>query len=154
MLSHLFQFLQKRGRGMLEFNWSFFAMVVNFFLLLIILNFILFKPLLKIFKEREDTVRGSLDAAKEMSNRREESIARLNRELAETRNKAKEIFETLKAEGLQKQKEVLSQAEAEASGILDKARADLKAEVEKARKTLRTEIDKFSDEIVRKLVKV
>ena len=139
---------------MLEFNWSFFAMVVNFFLLLIILNVILFKPLLKIFKEREDTVKGSLDAAKEMSMRREESIARLSRELAEARNKAKEIFDTLKAEGLQRQKEVLSKAEAEASETLDKARADLKAEVEKARKALRTEIEKFSDEIVRKLVKV
>ena len=139
---------------MLDINWSFFAMVVNFTLLLIILNFILFKPLLGIFKEREDTVKGSLDAAKEMNNRREESITRLNRELAEARSKSKEIFETLKAEGLQKQKEFLSHAEAEASGILDKARTDLRAEVEKARKTLRAEIDKFSDEIVRKLVKV
>jgi len=137
----------------IELKWLI-VLAVNFLLLLIILNFILFKPLLRIFKTREDTVRGSLDAAKEMNNKREESIARLNRELAEARNKAKEIFDTLKAEGLQKQKEVLSKAEAEASEILDKARADLKAEVEKARKTLRTEIDKFSDEIVRKLVKV
>lgn len=130
------------------------VLAVNFLLLLTILNFIFFKPFLKIFKEREDTVRGSLDAAKEMNTRREESIARLNRELAEARGKAKEIFDTLKAEGLQKQKEVLSKAEAEASEILDKARADLKAEVERARKTLRAEVDKFSDEIVRKLVKV
>jgi F0F1-type ATP synthase membrane subunit b/b' len=45
-------------------------------------------------------------------------------------------------------------AEAEASAILDKARSDIRAEVERARQTLRTEIDKFSDEIVRKLVKV
>jgi F-type H+-transporting ATPase subunit b len=130
------------------------VLAVNFLLLLTILNFIFFKPFLKIFKDREDTVRGSLDAAKEMNTRREESIARLNRELAEARGKAKEIFDTLKAEGLQKQKEVLSKAEAEASEILDKARADLKAEVERARKTLRAEVDKFSDEIVRKLVKV
>jgi len=136
----------------IQFKWLI-VLAVNFLLLLTILNFILFKPLLKIFKEREDTVKGSLDAAKEMNNRREESIARLNRELAEARGKAKEILDTLKAEGLQKQKEVLSKAEAEASETLDKARADLKAEVEKARKTLRAEVDKFSDEIVRKLVK-
>lgn len=139
---------------MLEINKWFFVLAANFFVLLFILNFILFRPLLKIFKEREDKVKGSLDAAKEINNRREESIARLNRELAEARNKAKEIFETLKTEGLQKQKEFLSGAEAEASEILDKAGADIKAEVEKARKTLRAEIDKFSDEIVRKLVKV
>lgn len=139
---------------MLDINMWFFVLVLNFFALLFILNIILFKPLLKIFKEREDTVKGSLDAAKDMANRREESIARLNKELAETRNKAKDVFEALKAEGLQNQKEVLSKAEAEASKVLEKAKADLKAEAEKARTTLRADVDKFSDEIVRKLVGV
>jgi F-type H+-transporting ATPase subunit b len=139
---------------MLDFNISFLVMAINFFVLLLVMNSILFKPLLKIFKERESTVKGDLNAAKEMNNRREESIARLNRELAETRSKAKETFETLRNEGLQRQKEVLTSAEAEASAILDKARSDIRAEVERARQTLRTEIDKFSDEIVRKLVKV
>ena len=139
---------------MLDFNFSFLVMAINFFVLLIVMNFILFKPLLKIFKERETTVKGDLAAAKEMNNRREESIAGLNRELAETRSKAKEIFESLRAEGLQQQKEALSGAEAEASAVLDKAKSDIRAEVEKARTALRAEIDKFSDEIVRKLVKV
>ena len=139
---------------MLEINFSFWVMAINFFALLIIMNFILFKPLLKVFEERENAVKGSLNAAKEMNTRREETIAGLNRELAETRSKAKETFETLRAEGLQRQKEVLMSAEAEASAMLDKARSDILAEVERARKTLRTEIDKFSDEIVRKLVKV
>jgi F-type H+-transporting ATPase subunit b len=139
---------------MLEINKWFFVLVLNFFALLFILNIILFKPLLKIFKEREDAVKGSLDAVKDMGNRREESIARLNKELAEARNKAKDVFEALKAEGLQNQKEVLSKAEAEASQVLDKAKADLRADAEKARTTLRAEVDKFSDEIVRKLVGV
>jgi F-type H+-transporting ATPase subunit b len=139
---------------MLDINFSFWVMAINFFALLIIMNFIFFKPILKIFKERENTVTGSLNAAKEMNKKTEETIAGLNRELAETRSKAKETFETLRAEGLQRQKEVLMSAEAEASAMLDKARSDILAEVERARKTLRTEIDKFSDEIVRKLVKV
>jgi F-type H+-transporting ATPase subunit b len=139
---------------MLEFNKWFFVLALNFFVLLFILNAILFKPLLKIFKEREGTVKGSLDAAKDMNDRREESIARLNRELAEARMKSKEIFEALRAEGQQKQKEVFSSASAEASEILEKARAEIKIEAEKARQSLRADIDKFSDEIVRKLVKV
>jgi F-type H+-transporting ATPase subunit b len=139
---------------MLDINIWFFVLALNFLVLLFILNTILFKPLLKIFKEREDTVKGSLDAAKDMSNRREETIARMNKELAETRNKAKDVFEALKAEGLQNQKEVLSKAEAEASQVLEKAKTDLKAEAEKARTTLRADVDKFSDEIVRKLVGV
>lgn len=139
---------------MLEFNKWFFVLALNFILLIFILNAILFKPILKIFKEREDTVKGALDAAKEMAAKREEAIAQLNRELAETRNKAKETFEALKAEGINKQKEIVASAEAEAAQMLEKAKAEIRSEAEKARKALRAEVDKFSDEIVRKLVKV
>jgi len=130
------------------------VLAINFFVLIFLLNAILFKPLMKIFKEREDTVKGNLDAAKNMSTQREEGIARLNRELAESRTKSKELFEGLKAEGMSKQKEVLSAAETEAVSTLDKAKAEIKAEAEKARQALRADVDKFSDEIVRKLVKV
>jgi len=139
---------------MLEINGWFFVLAINFFVLLFILNIILFKPLLKIFQEREDTVKGGLEAAKDMSQKREEGIARLNRELADSRTKAKEIFENLKAEGVNKQKEVLSATEAEAVSTLEKARVEIKAEADKARQSLRADIDKFSDEIVRKLVNV
>lgn len=139
---------------MLELNKWFFVLLVNFLVLLYVLNIILFKPLLKLFKEREDTVKGSLDAAKGMSDKKEEGIARLNRELADARNKARETFESIKAEGLQKQKEVLSATEAEASGMLEKAKTEVRAEAEKARKALRADVEKFADEIVRKLVKV
>jgi len=135
----------------IEIKWLI-VLAINFLALLFILNLILFKPLLKLFKEREDTVKGSLDAAKDMSAKREEGITRLNRELAETRSKAKETFEALKAEGLNKNKEVLGAAETKVSAMLDKARAEVKAEAEKARKALRADVEKFSDEIVRKLV--
>ena len=139
---------------MLDINWTFLVLVVNFFILIVILNKILFKPLLNLFKEREDTVKGSLDDAKNMANRREESIANLNREFSEARNKAKEVFDTFRADGLQKQRDVVAKADAEASELLEKAKVDLRAEAERARNALRAEVDKFSDEIVRKLVKV
>jgi F-type H+-transporting ATPase subunit b len=139
---------------MLNINITLIYLAINFFVLLFILNIILFKPLLKLFKEREDTVKSSLDAAKEMGTKREEGIAGLNREFVDARNKAKEIFEALKAEGLQKHKEIISATETEAAAILGKAMADVRAEAEKARKALRADVDKFSDEIVTKLVRV
>jgi len=139
---------------MLNVDYTLFLMAINFFVLLIILNIIFFKPLLKIFKERDDTVKNSLDAANEMNKEREGSIAQMNRELAETRTKAKEVFDSLKAEGVAKYKEVSSAAEAETTALLEKARAEVKAEAEKARSALKAEVEKFSDEIVRKLVTV
>jgi len=139
---------------MLEINKWILVLAANFFALLFILHLILFKPILKIFKEREDTVKGSLDAAKGMNTKREEEISRLNRDIADARSRGKEVFESIKEEGLQKQREIVSASEADASSIIEKAMADLRAESERARKALRAEVDKFSDEIVRKLVKV
>ncbi len=139
---------------MLELNKWFFVLLVNFLVLLYVLNILLFKPLLKLFKDREDNVSGALGAAKDMSQKKDEAIAKLNKELADARARAKEAFEKLREDGVNSQKEVFSKAEAEASEILQKARAELKAESGKARQALRADVDKFSDEIVKKLVKV
>ena len=130
------------------------VLTANFLGLMYILNIILFRPLLKVFHERETTIKGSLDAAKEMSSRREEGIVRMNKEIAEARSKAKEAFEGSRNDGLAVQKSLLSDAETVAAGMLQKAREELRSEGEKARQSLKADIEKFSDEIVRKLVNV
>jgi len=135
----------------IEMQW-FIVLLVNFLVLVFVLNIILFKPLLRIFKEREESVKGSLDAAKEMDRKKEEGLERMNKELSETRQKAKDIFEKLREEGLNKQKALLSDAEGQASAMLQRAREELKSEAEKARVSLKADAEKFSDEIVRKLV--
>lgn len=135
----------------IEPKW-FILLVINFFVMIFLLNKILFKPILTIIKEREDTVKGSLDAAKELENRKEEGIASLNKEMADARGRAKEVFENSRNEGMDRQRQVLSEAEAAAAERLQKAREELRAEAEKARLALRADVEKFSDEIVRKLV--
>jgi F-type H+-transporting ATPase subunit b len=135
----------------LEFRWMI-ILAVQFLALIFILNIILFNPLMKIFREREDTVKGSLEASQEMIQKKDESIATLNRELAAARARAKEAFEGLRNEGLDRQKEVLSEAESAAADMLQKAREELKTEAVRARESMRADVDSFSDEIVRKLV--
>jgi len=136
----------------IELKWLV-VLLINFLALVYILNLILFKPLLAVFKERENTVKGSLDAARDMNSRKEEGIEKMTRELSDARHSSKDIFEKMRDEGLAGQKSMLAEAEAQASAMLQKAREELKAEAEKARTTLRADADKFSEEIVRKLVK-
>ena len=133
-------------------NWLL-ILAANFIVLMFVLNIILYKPLLKIFNEREASTKGFLDAAKDMNAGKEAGIEKMNREIAEARKKAKGVFENIRNEGLSAQKKALSEAEAAAAGLLQKAREELKAEVAKATQALRGDVEKFSDEIVRKLVK-
>jgi F-type H+-transporting ATPase subunit b len=136
----------------IEVQW-FIVLLVNFLVLVYVLNLILFKPLLGVFKEREDTVKGSLDAAKMMDSKKEEGLEKMNRELSQARQQAKDVFEKLREEGLNRQKALLADAETQASSMLQRAREELRSEADKARVALKADAEKFSDEIVRKLVK-
>ena len=71
----------------------------NFLGLVYILNIILFRPMLKIYLERESLTQGSLDAAKEMNSRKEEGLNHMNKEISDARSKAKEAFEGLRNAG-------------------------------------------------------
>lgn len=144
----------EKGDDMLEFNQWFFVLLANFLVLFFVLNAILFKPIAKVFKEREAATTGALDEAKLLAAKKEEAIARMNAELMSAKAKAKETFEALREEGISKQKETLSRAEAEAVEMIEKARKELQAEAEKARAALKADIERFSEEIVNKLVKV
>lgn len=139
---------------MLEFNKWFFVLVVNFLVLLYVLNAVLFRPLLKIFKEREENVDGSIREAKEMDEKKETLIAEMHKELSGAAARAKARFEEFKKEGTDKQKAAVGEAGNQAASTLDKARVEIRAEAEKARQSLRADVEKFSEEIVRKLVGV
>jgi F-type H+-transporting ATPase subunit b len=137
---------------MLELNKWFFVLLLNFLVLIYVLNIILFKPLIKLFTDRENTIKGALDAAREMSQKKEDSMAAMSRELKEAVGKSNEIFESSRKEGQQRQKEILEDAGKQAQDLIGKARAELKTDAENARQKLRADVEKFSDEIVKKLV--
>lgn len=138
---------------MLEFNQWFFVLLANFLILFFILSAILFKPLARIFKDREEATTGALNEAKTLNERKDEAIARMNAELLAAKNNAKKIFDSLREEGLTKQKEIIAKTEAEASEMIEKAKRELQEDVQRVRAALRADIEKFSEEIVNKLVK-
>jgi len=146
--------LTERRWGMLEFNNWFFVLMVQFFVLMFILNAILFKPMMELFRQREQKVKSALEEAQLMNEKKEKAIAQMNADLAQAKAQAKQIIDTLREEGLAYQREVVSNAEKEAVQLIEKARAEIKAETEKVRTMLRQEIVRLSEEIVNKLVKV
>jgi len=139
---------------MLEFNSWFFVLLANFLFLIFILNIILFKPLARILKQRQDTINDALQTAKDMNSKKEDALAKMNAELQQARNSARQAYNTLREQGLSAQKEAVSKSESEAMGIIQAAKAEIRKESEAARSALRSDIEKFSDEIVNKLVRV
>jgi F-type H+-transporting ATPase subunit b len=140
---------------MLEFHLrDFIILIVNFLVLFLALNWLLFKPLAKIFREREATTKGALDEAKELTLKKDNAIADMNAGMVEARANAKSAREKLREEGLSLQKEMLSGSEAEALAMIEKARTELQAEITRVRKAMKRDVEKLSEDIVGKLVKV
>jgi F-type H+-transporting ATPase subunit b len=137
---------------MLEINGWFFAQLANFLLLLIILNAILYKPILRIFKERESSTSGFLEDAKAMGKEKDDLMAQIDASRSDARSNAKSIFESLSEEGKIAQKQAVGSAQDESVEINKKARADIEAATDKARASLKGDIESFSKKIVAKLV--
>lgn len=138
---------------MLELNKWFFAQLANFLLLLILLNIILFKPLFRLFKERDAGINGALDSARSMDKEKDGIMAQIDAKLSEGRVRAKTTFEELSKQGMEMQKQALTAAQNEAAVLNKKAKDELGSAVEKARASLKSDIEVFSRQIVEKLVK-
>lgn len=146
--------LTERRWAMLEFNNWFFVLMAQFLILIFILNAILFKPMMELFRQREQATKGALEEAQAMNEKKEKAIAQMNAELTQARMQAKQIINSLREEALSYQREVVANTEKEAVQMIEKARAEIKSEMEKIRAQLRQEVERISDEIVNKLVKV
>ncbi|MEW6409009.1 MAG: ATP synthase F0 subunit B, partial [Nitrospirota bacterium] len=68
---------------MIELNKWFFIQLFNFLFLLIILNILLFKPILRIIRKRSDAISIALDEAKALREKSERLLAEFNRAIAE-----------------------------------------------------------------------
>ena len=139
---------------MLEVNNWFFVLLILFISLYFILNQILFQPMLRVFKERDAAMSGSVDEAARMREDREKVLEEFKREMGEASSRAKEVFDALREEGLTKQRELMEAAGKEAQGLIEKARAELAAAAAKASASLEADAEKYAEKIADKLLRV
>ncbi len=137
---------------MIDINVSLFYQLANFIVLLIALNFILFKPIRQIMQEREQGISSSFSDAKAAQERMQSLLEQYNASLADAKQKAAATFNALYQQGLDAQRDMIAAERAKASEMLDKARADVAASANTARADLKKEAERLSQEITSKLL--
>ena len=137
---------------MLEINNWFFVQLANFILLLFILNKILYKPLLRLFQEREDNTKGALEKARAFDKEKDDVLAKIDAKLSDARSQSRATFEGLSNEGMEIQRATLESAQNDAVEINRKAKSELEDATDKARSSLKSDIESFAQQIVEKLV--
>ena len=101
---------------MIELNLAFFVQVVNFGILVLVLNIFLYKPIRKVLADRRQVVDGAREKAAAVDLEVQEKMA-----LYEVR------LRDAKAVAAERRAESIKQAQAEETSVLEKARAEATA---------------------------
>ncbi len=137
---------------MIDINASLFYQLANFLVLLVALNYTLFKPIRQIMQEREQGISSSISDAKAAQERTQTLLDQYNVSLAEAKQKAAATFNGIYQEGLDAQRNLISAERTKATEMLDKARAEVAAASNTARAELKKEAERLSQEITSKLL--
>jgi F-type H+-transporting ATPase subunit b len=100
----------------IELNLAFFIQVLNFGILVLVLNIFLYKPIRKVLGERRQVIDGAREKA-----------AVVDREVQEKMDLYEMRLRDAKAEAAERRAEFLKQAQAEETSVLEKARAEAAA---------------------------
>jgi len=100
----------------IELNLAFFVQLVNFGILILVLNIFLYKPIRKVLADRRQVVDGARDKAAAVDLEVQEKMALYEVRLREA-----------KAEASERRAASLKQAQAEETALLEKARSEATA---------------------------
>ena len=134
-------------------GWKLGFQIVNFLILLYLLNRFLFKPVLARLDERQTTIREGLENAAAAARDRE--LARAEREaaMAEARKEAADMIARATKIAEDSRTEIVAEARAEAEKVSKRAREEIVAEKDKALGELRTHVADLALAAAGKLVR-
>jgi F-type H+-transporting ATPase subunit b len=127
--------------------------VINFLILLYLLNRFLFKPVLRLLDEREARIKKGLEDAEAAA--RDRQLAEAEREAAvtEARKEAQSMLARANKIAEDTRSEILGEARSEADKLVERAREEITAEKERAMAELRTHVANLALDAAGKLVR-
>jgi F-type H+-transporting ATPase subunit b len=141
------------GGGLISLDKSLIVQVINFVILLVILQRFLYKPLLAKMEERTGAIKRSLDEAQaaraDAIRQQEENAAQLRAAYAE----AASIRDQALREAEEAGRKQLEAAQAQARKLVEDTKAQLDGEIRKAREELRRETTDLALAVAEKLVR-
>ena len=127
--------------------------VLNFLLLLYVLNRLLFKPLLARMDERSAKISKGLEDAETAARDRELAAAEREAAVAEARKEAAAMIARANKIAEDTRNEILTDARSEAEKVTARARDEITAEKERAMAELRAEVAELALDAAGKLIR-
>ena len=137
---------------MIELNLAFFVQLINFGILVLVLNIFLYKPIRKVLADRRQVIDSAREKAVSVDEEVQAKMAQYEARLREAKTEAGTIrAEALKQAQLE-ETALLEKARQEASGSLASIRDRVAKEASDARVLLRKQAELLSGDICEKIL--
>ena len=137
---------------MLQLNSTVFLQIVNFLLLLWILNRLIFRPFLKVVEEREERTRGARSQADDLAVKSEDLKGKYESGVSEATSQGVSYKEAQIRAGQTNGEKIVGEARMKNSDHIGSARRELQASVDEARKELAQVSINLSKEMTEKIL--
>ncbi|AAR33443.1 ATP synthase F0 subunit B [Geobacter sulfurreducens] len=137
---------------MISLDLAFVIQVINFLVLMIILNVFLFKPIRKVIADRKAQIDGSRERAAVVDKEVQEKMALYEARLRDVKAKAGAEREVLRKEAQQEESAILEKARKEAADSLASIKSRVAKETVDAKEFLKEQSRSLSLEICQKVL--
>jgi F-type H+-transporting ATPase subunit b len=137
---------------MIDIDWTLIAQLLNFLVLVFLLNMVLFRPIRKILLARQArlvALEGDLDG---LAGNRQGILGKVDDELTLARREGLSLREGLRLEGSTAETSLLEQVKKEVDAQWTKVEAKIKKDVGKAREALGAQSQDFAMALANKIL--
>ncbi|MBW2090620.1 MAG: ATP synthase F0 subunit B [Deltaproteobacteria bacterium] len=137
---------------MIEINASLIFQIVNFLLMIVVLNYLLYRPIRGILKQRREKINSFESEIEALIQKADDRGVEIESRLTKARRDGFEKKEEIKGQGLDEEARVLDEANSRAEEALSKIKEQVKEEIAVAREALKEDLVIFSNDLAQKIL--
>jgi F-type H+-transporting ATPase subunit b len=137
---------------MISLDWTLYAQIINFLLLVFLLNLVLFRPIRKALRDRQTRLLEEEAAASQMELESQGLSDEIKEKLAAARRDGAGQREALKQEGSQAESSLLEEVKRQVDLEWSQVEKKIKSDMTRARKSLQTQAQSFAQLLASKIL--
>ncbi|MDY6909005.1 MAG: ATP synthase F0 subunit B [Thermodesulfobacteriota bacterium] len=137
---------------MIEVNLTLLIQMVNFLLLVFLMNVILYRPIRRLVEQRNRFVSEQNEEISRAHAAVQEVIRQYEDRIREARSRGREKIQDLKEAAYQAEKDIIGRASREAAGQVQQVRQKVERELGAVRRELQAQIEVFSRELAQRIL--
>lgn len=148
-----FTYIEQKG-GIFDFNATLPLVILNFLVLMLIMNSLFYKPVTTILDERSNYIRNTLTTASNYLLKAEELTLKYEKALSQSRQKAQDKIRQSKNDAQKIVSINIEKAQKEASNLIETTYQQINLQKAQVLQVLKSQVDMLSNQIKAKLMRL